>query len=107
MKWYLLVLAFYALFWSILWWGIQGAIGYLIGLLSLFLGFALVIVFNFKRKLVKEALLLLNLPCMLVYGIIRNLDSMTTWRTVCIIIAASIQVVLIYFYFKTKRQRMV
>lgn len=105
MKWFLLVFVFYTSFWGFLGWGIKGSIGCLMALLTSFLIATLIVVFNFKEKLVKEALMLLYVPCMIVYAIVSNLDAMSTWKIVFIIIAFLIQSILIYFYFKAKRKK--
>lgn len=77
MKWYFSVLVLYSSFWGFLGWGIQGEITGLIITLALYLTSMLITIFNFKNPVLKEALIILYVPSMIVYAIIKNYGSMS------------------------------
>lgn len=105
MKWYLLTVVLYSSFWWFLGWGIQGETIQLVISLGCLLASSLIAIFNFKKKLLKEALMILYAPSMIIYAILRSYDSMSNWKVVFIIAALLIQGILLFLYYKTKRKR--
>ena len=107
MKWYFSVLVLYSSFWGFLGWGIQGEITGLIITLALYLTSMLITLFNFQNPVLKEALIILYVPSMIVYAIIKNYGSMSNWKVIFIIIAILLQAGLLipYYYYKAKKKK--
>lgn len=107
MKWYFLVLVLYSSFWGFLGWGIQGEIAGLMITLALLLTSMMITIFNFKNIVLKEALMTLYAPSMIVYAILKNYGSMSNWKVMFIIIAILLQVglLILYYYYKAKKKK--
>ncbi|WP_303005388.1 hypothetical protein [Bacteroides congonensis] len=105
MKWYLLVTVLYGSFWGFLGWGIQGGVIELMITLSLLLTSVLMIIFNLRTKPLKEALMILYAPSMVVFAIVRAYNSLSTWKIIFLIIAILLQVLLVFSYYKVKRRK--
>lgn len=105
MKWYILVLALYSSSWGFLGWGIHGKIIELITTLSLFLTCLLIVIFNFKIKLLKEALMTLCAPCMTAFIIIKSYQHLNVWKIILLIIAILLQAFLLLMYYKFKKKK--
>lgn len=103
MKWYLLVTILYSSFWGFLGWSIQEGVVELMISLSLLLTSILIVIFNLRIKLLKEALMILYAPSMILFAIIKAFNSFSTWKIIFLIIAIILQLFMISFYYKVKR----
>lgn len=105
MKWNLLILALYSSFWGFLGWGISGGIIELMLTLSLFLASILIVIFNLKNQILRENMMIFYLPSMIIFAIIKNYDTMSSWKVTAIIIAALLQAFLLFLYYRWKKKR--